>query len=260
MDLLQALRLQTEWGADEALLDTPQDRRAAATPPPVAAVVKPVRRSTAKTPGLPGGPAEAAAIAQACNSLDELRAALASFTGCPLRDTATQLVFADGPDSAELMLIGEAPGAEEDRQGRPFAGPEGQLLDQMLASIGLNRETVRMATAVPWRPPGNRAPTDGEVAICLPFLRRHIALVRPRLLLLLGAVAAKAILPEPQRSLGIRRVRGNWLNIEIAGLPAPLPCLPSWHPGYLIRTPSAKREAWADFISLRETLQTMKTA
>ena len=124
------------------------------------------------------------------------------FTGCALRDTATQTVFADGAADAPLMLIGDAPGAEEDRAGRPFVGPAGLLLDQMLGSIGLDRAQLRLGNVIPWRPPGNRNPTESEVALCLPFLLRHIALVRPRGVCLLGAVAAKAVLPEPERNLG----------------------------------------------------------
>ncbi len=146
------------------------------------------------------------------------------------------------------MLIGDAPGAEEDRAGRPFAGPAGLLLDQMLGSIGLDRSAVRIANVIPWRPPGNRNPTEGEIATCLPFLLRHIALVQPRGLCLLGAVAAKALLPEPERSLGIRRLRGTWRDVKMPGNAAPLPCLPSYHPAYLQRMPAAKAEVLAGFI------------
>ena len=125
----------------------------------------------------------------------------------------------------------------------------------MLASIGLDRGKVRIVNIVPWRPPGNRNPTDSEVAVCLPFLHRHIALIRPDILVLLGAVAAKAMLPPPQRSLGIRRVRGAWETLEIPGLETPLPCLPMFHPAYLLRTPAAKKEAWTDLLALRFRLQ-----
>jgi len=245
MDLAEALRLQLEWGADEALLDAPQDRRARPAPPPAPARPRPAA-------ALPAGPAEAARIAAACSTLAELEAALRNFTGCALRDTATQLVFADGAAEAKLMLIGEAPGAEEDRGGRPFIGAAGQLLDRMMGSIGLDRTTLRIVNVVPWRPPGNRTPTDGEVAVCLPFLHRHIALMRPRVLFLLGAVAAKAMLPEAGQ--GIRRLRGTWREVEIPGLEKPVPCLPSYHPAYLLRMPSAKAESWRDLLALKEHL------
>jgi DNA polymerase len=252
MDMLEALRLQLEWGATEAYADAPQDRRAAATAGPAP---KPPAPKPAASPGLPAGPADAARLAAACETLEDLAAALASFTGCALRDTATQLVFADGNPAARIIFIGEAPGAEEDRIGRPFVGPAGQLLDKMLASIGLDRSFVRIINTVPWRPPGNRAPTPSEIAVCLPFLHRHIALIRPNVLVLLGAVAAQAMLPEPQRGLGIRRIRGTWQDIAITGLDTPLPCLPTFHPAYLLRSPAEKKHAWHDLLALRSHLK-----
>jgi DNA polymerase len=256
MELLEALRLQYEWGADEALLDAPQDRRAAS--PPVAPIIQPpAPRPAAKpAPALPAGPAEAAALAASCQSLEELKAALTGFTGCALRDTATQLVFADGADNAPLIIIGEAPGAEEDRAGRPFVGAAGQLLDRMLASIGLNRGNTRIINTVPWRPPGNRTPSDAEIAICLPFLHRQIALIRPRGLLTLGAVATKALLPEAGAA-GIRRLRGTWREANITDMDSALPCLPSYHPAYLLRTAMAKSESWQDLLQLRQWLESM---
>jgi DNA polymerase len=256
MDALEALRLQYEWGADEALLDVPQDRRAVA--PPAAPVPMPApapRPATKPVAALPAGPADAARLAAACQSLEELKSALESFTGCALRDTATQLVFADGAEDARLIIIGEAPGAEEDRAGRPFVGAAGQLLDRMLGSIGLDRSKVRIINTVPWRPPGNRTPTDAEIALCLPFLHRQIALIHPLGLLTLGAVATKTLLPEAGAT-GIRRLRGTWREAQIEGMDAPLPCLPSYHPAYLLRTPMAKSESWQDFLRIREWLET----
>ena len=221
--LIEALRLQWEWGADEALLDPPQDRRhaapAAALPPSAAPkpLSPPAAAARPRAPALPPAPGDAAKLAASCHDLEALRAAMAGFTGCALRDTATQLVFADGAPDARLMVIGEAPGGEEDRVGKPFVGPAGQLLDRMLGSIGLDRRTARIANVVPWRPPGNRTPTDSEIAVCLPFLHRQIALVRPRGLLLLGAVAAKALLASPERDQGIGRLRGTWRQVSIDG-------------------------------------------
>jgi DNA polymerase len=249
MDFLSALRLQLEWGADEALLDAPQNRLQVKTVAPAAA---PAPRPVSAA--LPAGPADAARIAAACNTLEELRAALDAFTGCALRDTATRLVFADGAAQTNLMLIGEAPGAEEDRAGLPFVGPAGKLLDKMLASIGLDRTKLRIANAVPWRPPGNRTPSETEIAVCLPFLHRHIALIRPDFLVLLGGVASKAMLPPDHRATGIRRLRGQWHALQIPGLDAAIPTLPTYHPAYLLRTPSAKRESWHDLIALRQRL------
>src|SRR6185312_4292310 len=191
-DALAALRLQMEWGADEALALAPLDRLAmAATPPrpPAAAAVaalaapKPAaaRVAVQTAPAAQTAPVQRAqAAAAAAGTREELRAALVAFDGCPLAATATNLVFADGNPQSGLMLVGEGPGGEEDRAGLPFVGPSGQLLDRMLASIGITRETCLITNLIPWRPPGNRNPTDAEVLTCLPFLLRHIALVRPR--------------------------------------------------------------------------------
>jgi DNA polymerase len=251
MDVLEALRLQLEWGADEALTDAPINRRYAkpAAAKVLAPAPQPISRALA---AMPAGPADAAALAAGCSTLEALRAAMSNFTGCALRDTATQLVFADGAADARIMVIGEAPGAEEDRVGRPFIGAAGQLLDRMLASIGLNRTQVRIANVVPWRPPGNRNPTETEISICLPFLHRQVTLIHPACLLVLGAVAARALLPEPERQNGIRRLRGIWREVWIEGLEAAIPCLPSYHPAYLLRTPAAKKEAWADMLAIRK--------
>jgi uracil-DNA glycosylase family 4 len=266
--LLGLLRLQAEWGADDALDDAPRDRFAAAQPDAPrgrADTDTPVRRAdtgaepdatpraraprTAAAP-LPPDASRAAALAAAADSLEALRDAIAAFDGSALRDTATNLVFADGAPGAPTMLIGEAPGAEEDRLGKPFVGASGQLLDRMLASVGLSRERdLYVSNILPWRPPGNRTPTDAEIALFLPFIRRHIALARPVRVLLLGGVAAKALLGAKE---GITRLRGRWTQLppEAGGLPA----LPTLHPAYLLRTPAAKRDAWADLIRLRRAL------
>jgi uracil-DNA glycosylase family 4 len=251
MDALSALRLQLEWGADEALAEAPVDRlvaRPVAAPP--AKVVVPVVMPAAAPPA--SAPvARAQQVATAAATREELRAALAAFDGCPLKATATNLVFADGNPDAGLMLVGEGPGAEEDRAGLPFVGPSGQFLDRMLASIGLDRTKYLITNLIPWRPPGNRNPTDSEVLICLPFLLRHIALVRPRRLVLLGALAARAVTGS---NTGITRTRGKWVEVAIPGLERPLPALPMLHPAYLLRTPGAKRDAWADLLLLRRTI------
>ncbi|MBR0656943.1 uracil-DNA glycosylase [Plastoroseomonas arctica] len=245
--LLAALRLQSEWGADEALDDTPPDRGGAAVPAP--APVRLTRPAPSLVVPAAANPASATRAANA-GSLDALRAAIQGFD-TPLRETATNLVFADGTPSARLMLIGEAPGADEDRQGKPFVGLSGQLLDRMLASIGLSRtENVYITNILPWRPPGNRTPSDAEIALFLPFIRRHIALHRPRHILLLGGTATKALLGGKE---GITRVRGRWRDITVEDL-APIPTIATWHPAYLLRTPSAKREAWTDLLTLREAL------
>ncbi len=193
--------------------------------------------------------ARAAALAAAADSLEALRQAIAAFDGSPLRETATNLVFADGVAGAETMLIGEAPGAEEDRLGRPFVGPSGQLLDRMLATIGLSRErNVYITNILPWRPPGNRTPSDAEMALFLPFVQRHILLARPKRVVLLGGGGEGVAGGEG----GITRLRGAWRRLppEAGGLPA----LPTLHPAHPLRTPAMKREAWADLILLRRAI------
>jgi DNA polymerase len=269
------LALQLDWGVDEGLSDLPVDRFAdpppasppslpAAAPPPAPAAR--LRGSTALAPPATVPPAtlpvttaaprglarpaasQAAALAAACTTPAALRAAIAGFEGCALRDTATNLVFADGNPDARIMLVGEAPGAEEDRAGLPFVGASGQLLDRMLASIGLDRTKVLITNILPWRPPGNRTPSETEIAVCLPFVLRHIALVAPEVVLLLGATAVRAITGNTQ---GIRRLRGQWQSLALPGLDRPIPCLPTYHPAYLLRTPLAKREAWSDLLELQ---------
>ncbi len=252
--MLAALRLQIEWGADEALEDAPVDRLA-----PVAApaqrVPAPVARMTAAVAApRPAPAARAQAVADGANTIEALRQALASFAECPLAATATNLVFADGNPQAGLVVVGEAPGAEEDVAGRPFVGPAGDLLDRMFASIGLTRADMLITSLIPWRPPGGRPPTDGEVQTCTPFLWRHLTLLRPRLVVTLGTLPARVL---TGRADGIRRLRGRWVQLAIPGLPAAVPTLPMLHPGYLLNTPGAKREAWTDLLALRKALNAL---
>jgi DNA polymerase len=255
-ELLAALRLQLDWGVDEALEDAPIDRFRAPAPAPVAApppeLAQPAIRSAPAAPlppGLPPAVLAAGSRAAAAQDLAALRQAIAE-TDSPLRDTATNLVFADGVAESGLMMIGEAPGADEDRLGRPFVGVSGQLLDRMMASIGLERSrNFYLTNILPWRPPGNRTPTDGEITLFLPFLMRHIALVRPRHIVLLGGTPAKSLLRAKE---GITRLRGRWHQMETGE--GKLPALPTLHPAYLLRSPAAKREAWMDLLLLRRTL------
>jgi DNA polymerase len=189
---------------------------------------------------------EAAASAQ---TLEELRALLDGFEGCPLRFSATRLVFADGNPRARVMIVGEAPGRDEDLAGLPFVGRSGQLLDRMLAAIGLDRTTVYIANLVPWRPPGNRTPTPLESQTCLPFLKRQIELADPDFLLCLGAPASATLLGTTE---GIRRSRGRWRSYHTGT--REIRALASFHPSYLLRSPIEKRFAWRDFLSLRAAL------
>ncbi len=249
-----------EWGADEAIADAPLDRfllSAQPRKPPARAVQQatvhplPATPATAAEAATASPQSRAAAAAQTAQTLDELRAVLAAFDGCALRDTATNLVFADGNHASGLLLIGEAPGADEDREGKPFVGASGRFLDRMLASVGLDRTRFAITNILPWRPPGNRNPTDMEIALCLPFLHRQIALARPKRIVMLGGTAAKAL---TGRREGITRLRGTWHPLNVPGLDVPVPALATLHPAYLLRTPSAKRDAWADLLALRRAL------
>jgi DNA polymerase len=195
--------------------------------------------------------ADARALARSCRTIEELRAALGSFDGCALAETATQLCFADGAPDAPLFLVGEAPGAEEDRIGRPFVGQSGQLLDRMLAWIGHDRTNTWITNAIFWRPPGNRTPTPAEIAVCQPFLERQIELLRPRILLFLGGIAARALLGVSE---GVSRLRGRIFSYRNEALPEPIPALVTFHPAYLLRQPAQKRLVWRDLLQVADML------
>lgn len=209
-------------------------------------------------PGKSLGPLDQAAVASAREAaasapdLAALRAALEGFDGVALRKTATNLVFADGNPAAKVMLVGEAPGADEDRLGLPFVGVSGQLLDRMMAAIGLDRTTFYITNVCFWRPPGNRKPTDAELAAQKPFVERHIELVAPDVLVLVGAAAAQGLL---QTTEGITRLRGRWFEYRARGRADPIPTLPIFHPAYLLRQPAQKRETWRDLIRLKSRLK-----
>ena len=230
--------------------------RAADPPPARPPPARPTGRGAPAGFDLPMGGeaaiADARGAADAAATLAELEAAIRAFGGCPLKVTATNTVFADGNADAAVMVIGEAPGAEEDRQGKPFVGPAGRMLDRMLAAIGLDRaDSAYITNILPWRPPGNRSPTESEIAICRPFIDRHIALKRPRLIILAGGVSAKALLGTKD---GIMRLRGAWREIAVPGLGAPVPAMATFHPAYLLRQPAAKREAWRDLLQVMKRL------
>ena len=219
---------------------------------------KTLRRPAPPAPLLPPGDAtwSAQEIATACTSLDQLVAAVRAFDGCALKRTATNTVIGDGNPEAALMFVGEAPGAEEDRQGLPFVGPAGRLLDRMLASIGLDRSAVYITNMLPWRPPGNRSPTAEELAICQPFLERQIELIAPRILVLVGGIAAKALL---NRREGITRLRGQWFPFSTPRMEGTIQATATFHPAYLLRTPSAKREVWRDLLAIEDKMKNGET-
>ena len=224
---------------------------------PLPATAPPAGRAAAARP--PGEPVlqSAAAVAQsareiaaACASLAELEAALAAFDGCGLKETALNLCFADGNPEARLMLIGEAPGAEEDRQGKPFVGASGKLLDRMLATIGLDRGSVYITNVIYWRPPGNRSPTQAEIAACQPFLERQIALLEPDLIVFVGGIAARALLGVGE---GVTKLRGRRFTY-VAQDGGSIPAMVMFHPAYLLRQPAQKRLAWRDLLAIRSQL------
>ena len=260
----RSARALLEWhialGADECIQDIPVNRYDLPDAAPVSArqvaALVTAEASSAPQPGRVMAMAqvdpvaEARSAANAAADLPALRAAREGFAPCDLRRGARNFVFADGVPGARVMIVGEAPGREEDLEGRPFVGPAGQLLDRMIGAIGLSRQAEAVEQAVyitnvlPWRPPQNRDPEAAEIAMMRPFLERHIALARPEVLILMGNHACDALL----RRKGILRLRGHWA--EVAGLPA----MPMTHPAYLLRNPAAKREAWADLLEIRARL------
>lgn len=244
---LAMLEWQIDLGATEAIGEVPVNRYETPKKQPKPEV-KAEGAAPIKTQSL-DPVAEARRMAAGAEDLDALKAALAGFEHCELKKGARSLVFSDGSPGARVMVIGEAPGVEEDRQGKPFVGRAGQLLDAMFAAIGHGREhaekPIYITNVMPWRPPQNREPTPEEMAMMLPFLERHVALAKPDLLVLMGNISCQALLGQK----GITRLRGTW--VEAMGKPA----LPMFHPAYLLRTPMAKREAWADLLSLQARLR-----
>jgi uracil-DNA glycosylase len=198
----------------------------------------------------PDAASEAAhAAAAKSTTLDLLKAQLETFDGCALKATAKHLCFYRGAEKARLMIIGEAPGRDEDQEGRPITGTEGQLLDRMLAAIGLDETTAHITSIVYWRPPGNRTPSPQEARVCRPFLDRQIQLVAPKVVLLLGGTAAKFMLDVPD---GILKLRGKWRELEVAG--TKIKTMATLPPSYLLKTPAAKRQAWLDLQAVRAEL------
>lgn len=240
---LEELRWQIELGADECILDEPVDRYALEMEKPKAQVA--VSAQPIVTQQVEDPVEIARKAAGAAQDLGSLKVALDGYAHCELKKGARNLVFSDGVPGARVMIVGEAPGRDEDREGRPFVGRAGQLLDKMLAAIDLSRdESVYITNVLPWRPPQNRDPKPEEIAMMKPFLERHIALAKPEVLVIVGNISCQALLGKK----GITRLRGNWT--EAHGLPA----LPMFHPAYLLRNPAVKREAWADLLSLKARL------
>lgn len=259
MDKIALLQWYAEAGVDEAIDDQPQDYFSQVISPPATAPTPsaaPQAAATASTSSAlrhspPAAIAAARASADACTTLAELEAAVRAFNGCALKKTASKTVFSDGNPAARVMIIGEAPGAQEDIQGIPFCGPSGELLDKMLASIGLDRTSVYISNTTFWRPPGNRQPTPEETAISLPFVEKHIALVAPALLILSGGTATNAVLRKDQ---SISRLRGKFYEYTNPYISTPIQTVLTYHPSYLLRTPAQKRLAWQDMLLIQAHL------
>ncbi|UWF59498.1 uracil-DNA glycosylase [Brucella sp. 2716] len=282
LDMEGLLRFYAEAGVDVPLCETPIDRFAAATHPAPAhsrmqaaaqqpesnpAQAREERARTVTVPSPSSKPVQAAMdlpdnaqialareAASQAETLEELREKLAAFDGCNLKFTAKNLCFADGDPSSDIMFIGEAPGRDEDMEGLPFVGKSGQLLNRMIEAIGLKREEVYIANTIPWRPPGNRAPTPLETELCRPFIERQIELAAPKVLVALGGPAGKALTGAAE---GILRLRGNW-KIHRTPTGMEIPVMPTLHPAYLLRTPAQKRFAWRDFLAVKLKLAELR--
>jgi uracil-DNA glycosylase family 4 len=263
-DLASLLKWYVDHGLDETIGEEAIDRFAlppppAAAPPQAATAPTPIRAPVPPPAVRAPVPLEspqlvedARELARRCSTIAELEEAVRAFEGCALKRTAKNTVFADGVPGAPVMVVGEAPGADEDRLGKPFVGVSGQLMDRMFDAIGMSRERDLYITNILfWRPPGNRTPTLAEQAICLAFTRRHIELARPKLLVLAGGTAAKAVLDTTE---GIMRLRGKWTTLRLDD-GTEVPTMPTFHPAYLLRTPASKRQSWLDLLAIDEKLR-----
>ncbi len=257
---ISALKWYQEVGVDTVVAEIPRDKIEHP-------VEKLTQRAQPKLDAMPKPPAKQVQLAkpaevpqnadtqaQKAQSLEELRSIMDQFEGCALKQTATNLVFGDGNPQAKVMLIGEAPGADEDRQGLPFVGASGQLLDRMLKTIGLDRTKYYITNIIPWRPPGNRQPTTAETAACLPFIQRHIELINPRIIVLIGGTAAKTLL---ELTDGIMRLRGKFTSYQTPHMESAIEAFPIYHPAYLLRSPGQKRKVWQDLLTLKQKLETL---
>jgi DNA polymerase len=260
----ELLAFYLEAGVDCALMDEPVNRvsddsaAARETPPSSPVRSAPAAMPMARTEAAPAPDVaiqSAREAARTAPSLEILRSMLEQFDGCALKSTATRLVFADGNPQARLMFVGEAPGREEDIEGLPFVGRSGQLLNRMIAAIGLNRGDVYIANVIPWRPPGNRTPTPQETQICLPFIQRQIELVNPDVLVTLGNPSTQTLLSTRE---GIMKTRGRWLDYDTGT--RNIKAMATFHPAYLLRSPSYKRLAWQDLRAIAKALEQTQTS
>jgi uracil-DNA glycosylase family 4 len=264
--LEELLRFYAESGVDQPLEGDAVDRFIAEEPPRTLTPARDPRRAQDQTPPSRPTPAQATAtvpdegqallarqLAKAAGTLEELAEAIRGFDGCNLKFTAKSTVFADGNPAGGIMFVGEAPGRDEDQEGLPFVGRSGQLLDRMMAAIGLDRQTAYIANVIPWRPPGNRAPTPLETEICRPFIERQIELAEPKVLVTLGGPSAKVIVNAQE---GIMRLRGRWQTHVTAG-GVEIPAMPTLHPAYLLRNPAHKKLVWRDLLEVKARLRSL---
>lgn len=259
LNIMDILRWHIEAGVDETISNIPQNRFRDVSLTGLTELKKiPLKTATSFTKKVPVVAEillhDACEVAAAASSVEELKTALFNFNGCALKKTATNMVFGDGNSEAKVVLIGESPGAEEDRRGLPFVGPGGQLLDKMLGSISLDRNKVFLSNIVFWRPPGNRTPTAQEVGLCMPFVERLIELVDPEILIILGGLAAKSMLAKTS---GVTRLRGKWYTYSTPRLSRPVQATVLFHPSYLLSSPIHKREAWQDLLMISHKLKNL---
>lgn len=267
-DIASLLKWYVDHGLDETIGEDAVDRFALPPPAAAAPAVAPPQGAVAPTPiraalqapmvrapvplESPQLAQDARDLARNCTTIAELEEAVRAFEGCALKRTAKNTVFADGVAGAPVMVVGEPPGADEDRLGKPFVGVSGQLMDRMFDAIGMSRERDLYITNILfWRPPGNRTPTLAEQAVCLAFTRRHIELAKPKLLVLAGGTAAKAVLETTE---GIMRLRGKWTSLKLDD-GTEVPTMPTFHPAYLLRTPASKRQSWLDLLAIDKKLK-----
>ena len=258
-----ALEFYSDHGVDVAVNDEVIDKTTIEeTLPPIPSTSAPVAniQDTAPLLGKTDAHAKSFEIAKAANTLEDLKQAIADFEGVSLKKTATNLVFSDGNQKAKIMLVGEAPGADEDRQGKPFVGISGQLLDRILSHIGISRtekdplKSIYISNILNWRPPGNRTPSPAEIEVSLPFIERHIQLIKPEILIFCGGVAAKGLLGSADSVSKLRKTWHNYLpqNTDIAENIKPIPAIATYHPAYLLRTPVQKKAVWYDILTLNK--------
>lgn len=273
-EMLTALEFYADIGVHEVVLDQAEDYTNVPPPPLIMPqgdvpphALPPVSMTEAQNTapaflGKSDAYEEAVKLAKAANTLEELQNAIAEFDGIAIKKTASNMVFSDGNPKAKVMVIGEAPGADEDRQGKPFVGVSGQLLDKILACIHLDRQSEEAGNAVyisnilNWRPPGNRTPNPAEIEVSLPFIEKHIQLIKPEILILFGAVSAKSLLNTDMSISKLRRGSYEYKTItKDIGADIQIPAFATYHPSYLLRTPLQKRAVWEDMLKIQQKLQ-----